>query len=164
MHYAAADGNAAEVSRLLAEGASPNVQDDNGWTPAHFAAQAGSLECMSALLAAGADPALADSYGNTVLWRAVFASKGEGKLTRALRAAGADPRVTNKHGVVAAGSLRTRSQTTMSGQYFRIFRMNLSSSASARRYTQGSQFARRVPDSPNLRFGSPFLPALCIQG
>ncbi|MBK6740953.1 MAG: ankyrin repeat domain-containing protein [Haliea sp.] len=99
LHYAAADGNAAEVSRLLAEGASPNVQDDNGWTPAHFAAQAGSLECMSALLAAGADPALADSYGNTVLWRAVFASKGEGKLIRALRAAGADPHVTNKHGV-----------------------------------------------------------------
>jgi uncharacterized protein len=90
-HYAAADDNATEVHRLLAEGASPDAQDDNGWTPAHFAAQAGSFECMGALLGAGADPALADSYGNTVLWRAVFASKGEGELIHALRAAGADP-------------------------------------------------------------------------
>jgi ankyrin repeat protein len=65
LHYAAADGNAAEVRRLLSEGASPNAQDDNGWTPAHFAAQYGSFECMSALLSAGANLALADSYGNT---------------------------------------------------------------------------------------------------
>ena len=99
LHYAAADGDTAEVSRLLAEGATPNIQDDNGWTPAHFAAQASSFECMSALLAAGADPALEDSYGNTVLWRAVFASKGEGKLIRALRAVGADPYAINKNGV-----------------------------------------------------------------
>ena len=98
LHYAAAQGNTAEVGRLLAEGASANAQDDNGWTPAHFAAQACSLECLEALLAAGADPALADVHGNTVLWRAVFASRGDGGLIRALRAAGADPYALNKHG------------------------------------------------------------------
>lgn len=107
LHYAAARGNATEVHRLLAEGASPNAQDDNGWTPAHFAAQAGSLECLNALLSAGADPALADSHGNTALWRAVFASKGDGALIRALRAAGADPHATNKHGASPLSLART---------------------------------------------------------
>ena len=107
LHYAAANGDAAEVGRLLAEGVNPNAQDDNGWTPAHFAAQADSFECMSALLAAGADPGLADSHGNTVLWRAVFASNGDGKIIRALRAAGADPHAANKHGVSPLSLART---------------------------------------------------------
>jgi uncharacterized protein len=107
LHYAAADGNVAEVHRLLAEGANANAQDDDGWTPAHFAAQAGSSESMSALLSAGADLGLTDSHGNTVLWRAVFASKGDGMLIRALRAAGADPHAANKHGVSPLSLART---------------------------------------------------------
>jgi len=117
LHYAAADGNAAEVSRLLAEGANPNAQDDNGWTPAHFAAQVGSIECMTALLRSGADPALADSYGNTVLWRAVFASRGDGKLISALRAAGADPHTKNKHGLSPLSLARSITNYDV-GQHF----------------------------------------------
>jgi ankyrin repeat protein len=44
LHYAAADGNLAEVRRLLAEGASPGAADDDGRTPLHFAAQGWHVE------------------------------------------------------------------------------------------------------------------------
>ena len=50
------------------------------------------------MLRAGANATLADSYGNTALFRAVFASKGEGEVIKLLRAAGADPYATNSHG------------------------------------------------------------------
>jgi len=99
LHYAAADSKTDEVVRLLATGADANAQDDNGWAPLHFAAQAVSPECTSALLHSGANPSLQDSFGNTALWRAVFASKGNGVVIGLLLEAGADPHVKNSHGV-----------------------------------------------------------------
>lgn len=99
LHYAAADGDAAEVQRLLDAGAQANLQDASGWSPLHFAAQARSAECVEALLQAGADVSLRDAHGNSVLSRAVFASRGDGAVIRLLRAAGADPWAQNAHGV-----------------------------------------------------------------
>jgi len=99
LHYAAAEGNAAEVRRLLKAGADANHQDVNGWSPLHFAAQASSPDCTNALLRSGANASLRDSHGNTALFRAVFASKGEGEVILLLRTAGADPRMQNAHGV-----------------------------------------------------------------
>ncbi|MES2841980.1 MAG: ankyrin repeat domain-containing protein [Pseudomonadota bacterium] len=107
LHYAAGDGNAAEVRRLLKAGADANHQDANGWSPLHFAAQASSAECTDALLGSGASPSLQDSHGNTALFRAVFASKGEGDVIMLLRRAGANPRTKNAHGVSPASLART---------------------------------------------------------
>jgi ankyrin repeat protein len=99
LHQAAAGGNAFEVQLLLNGGADVNAQDTNGWSPLHFAAQACSADCTDLLLHAGADVTLKDSFGNTALFRAVFASRGEGEVIKLLRAAGADPYATNSHGV-----------------------------------------------------------------
>lgn len=99
LHSAAADGDAAEVQRLLDAGAQANLQDASGWSPLHFAAQACSAECVKALLRANADVSLRDAHGNSVLLRAVFASRGDGAVIRLLRGAGADPWVQNSHGV-----------------------------------------------------------------
>lgn len=95
LHYAAADGLADEVTRLLSTGADANAQDDDGWTPLHFAAQANSAEITRALLSAGAKTELKDSYGNTPLFRAVFASQGDGAVIRLLLNAGANPNAAN---------------------------------------------------------------------
>ena len=95
LHYAAADGLADEVARLLSTGADANAQDDDGWTPLHFAAQANSAVVTKTLLSAGAATELKDSYGNTPLFRAVFASHGDGAVIRLLLNAGADPHAAN---------------------------------------------------------------------
>src|SRR4051812_10076498 len=87
LHYAAADGHLEEVSRLLAAGASPNAQDDNGWSALHFAAQAVSPGVTEALLVAGAKTELRDSFGNTALLNAVFESRGNGSVIQLLRRA-----------------------------------------------------------------------------
>ncbi len=95
LHYAAADGLADEVSRLLSTGADTNAQDDDGWTPLHFAAQANSSAVTAALLSAGANTELKDSYGNTPLFNAVFASQGDGTVIQLLINAGANPNAAN---------------------------------------------------------------------
>ena len=107
LHYAAADSQPAEVVRLLALGANANLQDDDGWSALHFAAQAVSAECAATLLEAKANVFLQDSFGNTALFRAVFASNGNGSLIGLLRAAGADPLTKNKHGVSPVALART---------------------------------------------------------
>jgi uncharacterized protein len=98
LHYAARDGNADLCSQLLSAGADPNAQDDNGWGPLHFAAQANSEAVTRILINAGANVALKDSFGNTPLFRAVFASRGDGSVIQALRESGADPNALNKSG------------------------------------------------------------------
>jgi ankyrin repeat protein len=99
LHYAASEGNADEVSKLLRDGANPNAADDSGWTSLHFAAQASSAAVTSLLLAAGANIEAKDAFGNTPLWRAVFDSKGNGAVIRVLREAGASATNANNHGV-----------------------------------------------------------------
>ena len=99
LHYAAADGDIAEVVALLKNGTNANLPDANGWAPLHFAAQAGSVLVIRALLGAGAQVDPRDTHGNTPLSTATFNSRGNGDAIEVLRAAGADPWAMNKHGV-----------------------------------------------------------------
>lgn len=107
LHYAAVDGDTASVARLLEEGYLATLADKQGWTPLHFAAQARCALCCKLLIGAGAAVDPQDSHGNTPLWRAVFASRGDGSVITLLRQAGADPVRSNKHGVSPAKLART---------------------------------------------------------
>ena len=55
----------------------------------------------------GANPDLRDAHGNTALFRAVFASRGEGGVIQLLRKAGADPTARNASGVSPLSLART---------------------------------------------------------
>ena len=106
LHYAALANDADAVSRLLTEGASPNVPDRLGFTALHFAAQEGALAAAEILLAAGAQVDAANSYGNTPLSTAVFNSRGRGELIRLLRRHGADPSHPNNTEQTPVGTAR----------------------------------------------------------
>ena len=55
LHYAAKDGNAAEVSNLLGYGADANLRDANRWTPLGVAVASGREEVVIVLIESGAD-------------------------------------------------------------------------------------------------------------
>ncbi|QTN29585.1 ankyrin repeat domain-containing protein [Rhodoferax sp. AJA081-3] len=118
LHYAAAGALCDEVESLLAAGANVNLQDDNGWSPLHFAAQAVSPECTLSLIQAGANLSLRDSFGNTALFRAVFASAGNGAVIQSLLNAGADPNSKNHHGTSPYDLARTIANYDVA-QFFR---------------------------------------------
>jgi ankyrin repeat protein len=99
IHYAAANGDAAEVARLLAAGADAAARDAVRFTPLHFAAQEQHPEVIELLLAAGADLQATDRWGNTPLWRAIFTAHGDPAASILLLAAGADPDVANHTGI-----------------------------------------------------------------
>jgi ankyrin repeat protein len=106
LHYAAVDGDAKLVSKLLLEGANPNAADDRGWVPLHCAAQAISGPVTALLLSAGANIEAKDVYGNTPLHRAVASSRGAGEVIILLRKAGAAATTTNNYGVSPLASAR----------------------------------------------------------
>jgi ankyrin repeat protein len=93
--------NIQEIARLLKEGADPNAQDDDGFSPLHFAAQESLPEPARLLLNAGANPNLEDSFGITPLGRAAHTERGI-QVVKLLLAAGADPFKPNKRGFCAA--------------------------------------------------------------
>lgn len=66
---ACAEGSTAEVRRLLADGASPNVQIKGGGLPSalHFAVLSSSREVVELLLEHGADLNAHDPQGHTPL-------------------------------------------------------------------------------------------------
>lgn len=99
LHYAASEGDASEVARLIAQGEDVNLRDRGGWTPLHFAAQKSSAAVVRLLLHVSAAIDVRDADGNTPLFRAVFSSQGKGDVIGLLRDAGADPFLQNNHGV-----------------------------------------------------------------
>jgi hypothetical protein len=107
-HYAALGNLADHLAQLLDQDSTAlDAQDAAGWTPLHFAASNNAAECVRLLLDRGAKVDIQDAHGNSPLWRATFASQGNGTVIAALRAAGADPRLINRHGVSPVGLART---------------------------------------------------------
>jgi ankyrin repeat protein len=93
LHFAAAEGDVENVTRLINEGHQLNVFDELGKTPLHYAAERGHLDVMKLLLASGADVNAHDErvIGNTVL-RDV-ASNCSFDVAKILVDAGADPTI-----------------------------------------------------------------------
>jgi len=67
LHWAAHEGNAIEVARLIRAGAKVNVSNDYGSTPMSEAAEAGDITVLSLLLKAGADVNSSNPEGQTAL-------------------------------------------------------------------------------------------------
>jgi hypothetical protein len=97
LHWAAWDGRASAVKRLLAKGTDVNCRSKNGETPLHDAAWRGHKETVELLIANGADVNARD-YPNetTPLHLAAFA--GQGAIVRVLLAAGADATAKSRRG------------------------------------------------------------------
>lgn len=79
IHKAVKEGGPEDVLRLLAEGADPNVYDDNGITPLYWA---DDLQKVKILLDAGADPRLMQYGDFTPVHKA--AMKGDDESRRIL--------------------------------------------------------------------------------
>ncbi len=75
------------------------------------------MSVTKALLSVGAQTELKDSHGNTPLFRAVFASCGDGAVIRLLLDAGADPNATNLSGVTPLSLAKSISNYNVS-QFF----------------------------------------------
>jgi len=84
---------------LLQNGATVNLKDHKGWYPLHYAAQNYRAKIANLLLKKGADIEAKDDYGNTPLWRSVFASQGRGEMISLLLSHGANPNNANDSGV-----------------------------------------------------------------
>lgn len=85
---AASRGDAAEIERLLKDGADVNAQQADGATALQWAAYRGDAKLAERLLKAGAKPGLANRNGATPLWLAT--SRGDAAVVRVLLKGGAD--------------------------------------------------------------------------
>src|SRR5262249_7983791 len=90
LHAAAANGDAAEIEKLIAEGERPNIQDANSRTPLHVAAFRKHYEAVRTLLRLGANPNARDLQGFDILTLA--AVNNDIELLKIALAGGADPR------------------------------------------------------------------------
>jgi uncharacterized protein len=106
LHYAALTDDAAEVTRLIAAGESPDSFDSQGFTPLHLASQEYAPTAAAALLKAGAAVDPMNSRGNTPLFVAVFNSRGRPEIINLLRSRGADPLQANMTGQSPVGLAR----------------------------------------------------------
>lgn len=82
LQNAAREGNVAELTKLLAQGADVNSRDKHSRVPLHLAAWAGQLECCKILVAEGADKSSAAMDDTTALHFA--AQKGHLEVVRFL--------------------------------------------------------------------------------
>ncbi len=84
---------------LLRKGVNVKHKDHNGWTILHHAVQNNLLTFCQLIIKNKIDIDAVDKHGNSALWRAVFASKGNGDIIKLLLEKGANPTLTNEYGV-----------------------------------------------------------------
>lgn len=105
--YTVLDNNIEAVSLLLSKRVNINIKDKNGWTPLHYAVNEHLVDITKILIEYGSNVNAKDSYGNTIISRAVFASKGRGDIIHLLLQNGSDPLVENDSGVSALSLAKT---------------------------------------------------------
>ncbi|QYH37648.1 ankyrin repeat domain-containing protein [Algoriphagus sp. NBT04N3] len=99
--YSILENNKSFAEFLINNGLNINLADKNGWSPLHFSVNENLIELVQILLENGAEVNSQDNFGNTVLWRAVFSSKGKGEVIEKLLKYGADPEIKNNYGISA---------------------------------------------------------------
>jgi uncharacterized protein len=90
LHAAAANGEVAEIEKLITEGENPNLQDAKSRTPLHVAAFRKHYAVVEALLKRGANANARDMQGFDILTLA--AVNNDMQLLKLALDAGADPR------------------------------------------------------------------------
>ncbi|MCJ0904406.1 ankyrin repeat domain-containing protein [Rhodococcus sp. ARC_M6] len=106
LHYAALEGTADDVTRLLQAGQDVHAVDHAGFTPLHFAAQDGRPDNARVLIAAGADVNAGDAKGDTPLKKAVMGSHDYVGVIKVLRENGADPTIKAQNGRSALDTVK----------------------------------------------------------
>ncbi|BGP30614.1 hypothetical protein JCM10296v2_002370 [Rhodotorula toruloides] len=99
--WTAAAGDFERVKQLVESGTSPNVLDENSYSPLHAAASWGQSDILRYLVEKGGDINLTDSDGETPLF--VVETVGMAKLVVDL---GGDPKWKNEEGATPAASLQ----------------------------------------------------------
>ncbi len=92
LHYAAASGDVAEITRLLDAGADIEARADCAFTPLHWAAFGGQPATITTLLDRGADIETRSELGNTPLHGAAEEGQSEAFITLLDRGADAKAR------------------------------------------------------------------------
>ncbi|EEB06757.1 hypothetical protein SJAG_01812 [Schizosaccharomyces japonicus yFS275] len=95
---AASDGKIDVVLKHLEAGVSPNVLDENGYTPMHAAASYGHKELLKLLVERGGNVNVCDNDGETPL----FVCETVPMAQMLVEELNADPLVKNAEGLVAA--------------------------------------------------------------
>ena len=99
LHRAAAAGDLALITALLAEGLPIDGRDDDGRTPVLVATVARQTAAVRALVEAGADIDIRDNrLDNPFLYAG---AEGLLDILRVVNEAGADPAITNRYGGIA---------------------------------------------------------------
>ncbi|MFC8930754.1 ankyrin repeat domain-containing protein [Rhodococcus sp. NPDC057135] len=107
LHYAALEGTADDVTRLLQDGQDVHAVDHAGFTPLHFAAQSGRVDNVRVLIAAGAEVDALDATGNSALKKAVTGTAGDPVgVIKVLRENGADPTIKAQNGRSALDTIK----------------------------------------------------------
>src|SRR5712691_12107475 len=90
LHAAAANGDVAEIERLIAEGEKPNLQDSNSRTPLIVAAYRKHYDAVRALLRLGANPNARDLQRFDTL--TIAAVQNDMEMLKIALEGGANPR------------------------------------------------------------------------
>lgn len=92
--HAVARKNQSLIAMLLAEGASPNAMNNDGFSPLHLAASNGDNSAIYNLMMSGGKPNVRDNNGNTAL---MYASKMcDANSVKLMLSLGGDPNIENR--------------------------------------------------------------------